>query len=146
MALVGTVSSNWAQHFVLIFKRKTNFIIIYSVTTLCFFSMLAIHNFIGVLLVIILSLCMYFLGYFMSYYLNLEAKSEIRATLLSFKGLSFNLAYAFAGIIYAQVAKASSDNFAETLPFFYKYLTILLICGIVLNYFHKTKNYNMVTP
>ena len=146
MALVGTVSSNWAHSFVLKFDRKTNFTILYVVTASCFLAMLSIHNYFGLALVVILSLCMYFLGYFMSYYLNREAKSDIRATLLSFKGLSFNLAYAFAGIIYAQVAKASSDNFSETLPFFYKYLTILLICGLILNYFHKARNYNKLTP
>lgn len=145
MAFVGTFSSNWAHKFVLKFNWRNNFTIIYAVSLLCFVSLLYIHSYLGILSVLILSLCMYFLGYFMSYYLNAEAKSEMRATLLSFKGLSFNLAYACAGIFYAQSAKASSDNFSMTLPFFYKYLLIMLACGIVLKYFHKTFNCNKLT-
>jgi len=40
-------------------------------------------------------------GYLISYYLNQIADSDKRATILSFKGLSFNLAYGGIGILYS---------------------------------------------
>jgi len=39
--------------------------------------------------------------FFSSRYLNQVAPSEQRATVLSFKGLSYNLAYGIAGLLYA---------------------------------------------
>jgi MFS family permease len=44
---------------------------------------------------------MYFNGFFLSFYLNRAAPSDQRATVLSFKGLSFNLAYGMVGIMYS---------------------------------------------
>ena len=44
---------------------------------------------------------MYFNGFFASYYLNRETRSDRRATVLSFKGLAFNLAYGAVGILYS---------------------------------------------
>jgi hypothetical protein len=55
----------------------------------------------GLLPALILSSAMYFNGFFMSHYLNQMTSSHRRATVLSFKGLSFNLAYGLAGILYS---------------------------------------------
>ena len=44
---------------------------------------------------------MYFLGFFLSHYLNRATNSEQRATVLSFKGLCFNLGYGLIGILYS---------------------------------------------
>ena len=46
---------------------------------------------------------MYFNNFFMSHYLNRLSNSEQRATILSFKGLSFNLAYGLIGILYSML-------------------------------------------
>jgi hypothetical protein len=40
-------------------------------------------------------------GFFVSHYLNRVTDSHQRATVLSFKGLSFNLAYGAIGLLYA---------------------------------------------
>lgn len=56
---------------------------------------------IGVLPIFILSAVMYMLSFFMSYYLNRITSSDQRATVLSFKGLSFNLGYGLMGILYS---------------------------------------------
>ena len=55
----------------------------------------------GVLPIFILSSVMYMLSFFMSYYLNRITSSDQRATVLSFKGLSFNLGYGLMGILYS---------------------------------------------
>ncbi|HCY84410.1 MAG TPA: MFS transporter [Desulfobacteraceae bacterium] len=49
---------------------------------------------------------MYFNGFFVSFYINRETPSEQRATVLSFKGLSYNMSYGLLGIGYALVLKA----------------------------------------
>lgn len=44
---------------------------------------------------------MYFIGFFLSHYLNRATNSDQRATVLSFKGLCFNLGYGLIGIFYS---------------------------------------------
>jgi hypothetical protein len=40
-------------------------------------------------------------GFYVSYFVNQQASSSRRATVLSFKGLAYNLSYGFIGIVYA---------------------------------------------
>lgn len=56
-------------------------------------------------------------GFFVSHYLNQITDSKHRATVLSFKGLSFNLAYGFIGYIYASsIAKLRNSESIANLP------------------------------
>ncbi|MCJ7830187.1 MAG: MFS transporter, partial [Desulfobacterales bacterium] len=57
--------------------------------------------FIGLIPVVLLSSVMFLLQFFVSHYLNRLTSSRLRATVLSFKGLSFNLAYGLAGVMYS---------------------------------------------
>jgi hypothetical protein len=56
---------------------------------------------IGLLPVILLVGVIYLQNFFQSQYLNRIASSHQRATVLSFKGLSFNLAYGLIGVLYS---------------------------------------------
>jgi len=56
---------------------------------------------IGLLPVALLSVVMYLGRFFQSHYLNRITASHQRATVLSFKGLSFNLAYGLIGVLYS---------------------------------------------
>jgi hypothetical protein len=56
---------------------------------------------IGLLPVALLSSVMYMGRFFQSHYLNRITASHQRATVLSFKGLSFNLAYGLIGVLYS---------------------------------------------
>ena len=58
---------------------------------------------IGLVPVAVLTAAMYFNGFFVSHYLNRATDSEKRATVLSFKGLSYNLAYGMAGLLYSML-------------------------------------------
>jgi hypothetical protein len=40
-------------------------------------------------------------GFYVSYFVNQQASSSRRATVLSFKGLAYNLSYGFIGLVYA---------------------------------------------
>ena len=57
----------------------------------------------GLIPIALLSSVMYFDGFFVSHYLNRITDSSQRATVLSFKGLSFNLAYGFICLFYAML-------------------------------------------
>lgn len=57
----------------------------------------------GLIPIALLSSIMYFDGFFVSHYLNRITDSSQRATVLSFKGLTFNLAYGFICLLYAML-------------------------------------------
>ncbi len=56
---------------------------------------------IGLLPVALLSVVMYMGRFFFFFYLNRITASHQRATILSFEGLSFNLAYGLIGVLYS---------------------------------------------
>jgi MFS family permease len=64
----------------------------------------------GVLFIVPLAGAMMALGYIVSYYLNAVVGSSHRATVLSFKGVAFNLGYGFISLIFALVLKAVRDG------------------------------------
>lgn len=53
---------------------------------------------------------MNFNGFFVSFYINRETDSRQRATVLSFKGLSYNLSYGLLGVAYALVLKLAKTG------------------------------------
>ncbi|MBW1915632.1 MAG: MFS transporter [Deltaproteobacteria bacterium] len=59
---------------------------------------------------------MYLNQFFQSHYLNRVTSSEQRATVLSFKGLSFNLAYGVIGLLYSFLMAVLRDQAAVTNP------------------------------
>lgn len=58
----------------------------------------------------------YLLRFFISHYLNRITDSSQRATVLSFKGLSFNLAYGFFGVLFAFLLRFLRSQIVETQP------------------------------
>ncbi len=71
---------------------------------------------IGLLPVVLLRVVMYMGPFFQSHYLNRITPSHQRATVLSFKGLSFNLAYGIIGILYALLLAALRPGVAASYP------------------------------
>lgn len=53
---------------------------------------------------------LYMVGFFASYYINQQTSSERRATVLSFKGLAYNLAYGVIGLVYAGVLELQKQG------------------------------------
>jgi hypothetical protein len=56
---------------------------------------------VGLFPIVLLFSVMFLLNFFLSHYLNRITESEQRATVLSFKGLSLNLAYGIIGLLYS---------------------------------------------
>lgn len=92
----------------------------------------------GAWVVVPLGLSMSALQFFTSNYLNLWTESQVRATVLSFRGVAFNLGYATTGILFAGLTARlrathpeAGENaiFGAALPWL---PTVFLSCGIVL--------------
>jgi MFS family permease len=64
----------------------------------------------GVVFIVPLAGAMMALGYCVSYYLNALVDSSHRATVLSFKGVAFNLGYGFISLVFALVLRAVRDG------------------------------------
>lgn len=82
-----------------------------GMTGMCFF-----WPFWGVLPALLLFGNMFFIGFFVSHYLNRATASEQRATVLSFKGLFFNLGYGLIGILYSVLLAFLRDRTGQLLP------------------------------
>ncbi len=87
----------------------------------------------GVIFIIPLGAAMMALGFMVSYYLNALVDSHHRATVLSFKGLAFNLAYGFVSLLFALVLRAFHDGgqpqaaFANGLKFLPAWMVLTLV-------------------
>ena len=88
----------------------------------------------GVIFTVPLGMAMSAAAYLVSYYLNAATDSRRRATVLSFKGLAFNLGYglvslAFAGALRSLRAGGPEQTFGRTLPWLpvWLLLTLLLV-------------------
>ena len=94
VSLLGLVTASWMEKSAKVMNARQNFIWLGLVV---FGGLLAAAHpqpgWTGVVLVVPLFLSMRFLQFFLSHYLNEIVDSERRATALSFRGLTINLAY-----------------------------------------------------
>ncbi|WP_372683517.1 MFS transporter [Desulfosarcina sp.] len=73
----------------------------------------------GLLPALVAFSALYMVGFYVSYFVNQQASSARRATVLSFKGLAYNLSYGFIGIVYAgllEIKKSGIDAVAVNTP------------------------------
>ena len=76
-----------------------------GLTTMSFF-----WSYTGLIPALITFSAMYFIGFFVSFYMNQVTSSDQRATVLSFKGLAYNISYGILGILYALVLKIKKQG------------------------------------
>lgn len=98
----------------------------------------------GILPAMILFSGIYLVGFFTSLYLNRETESHRRATVLSFKGLAFNLGYGALGLLYsgllahlqrgqaATLVDQKNQIFADSLLWFPAGFTLGLIAVLII--------------
>jgi MFS family permease len=72
--------------------------------------------FFGVLPAMMLSAAMMMINFFVSHYLNQITPSHQRATVLSFKGLTYNLAYGSIGLLYSLLLATLRSNAVSRQP------------------------------
>ncbi|MEZ8745178.1 MFS transporter [Vibrio sp. 10N.239.312.C11] len=104
----------------------------------------------GVIPALVLIFIIMTMNIFISYHLNKKTESHTRATVLSFKGLMFNLGYGLIGILYAYYYKLVSQGYTEqeieqnlaflaSLSSFFYYFTLLFVLISALLYFKNKK-------
>ncbi|NNG00704.1 MAG: MFS transporter [Desulfobacteraceae bacterium] len=101
MALLGLVVPRLAYRMSERFSPGFNFIVVAILSLAGLWGMSVFMPIWGLLPALVLFSTMYLTGFFISDYLNKMTSSDQRATVLSFKGLSFNLFYGIVGILYS---------------------------------------------
>ena len=101
LAMVGLIIPWVAYKMVNRYSPAYNLGIMAVVTIVGLIGITYVWPLIGLLPIALLSVVMYMGRFFQSHYLNRITASHQRATVLSFKGLSFNLAYGLIGILYS---------------------------------------------
>ena len=121
-ALIGFFTPRLSKWLVQHGSKRTNFAIVAALTMAGLIGISFAWPRWGVLLVAPFGIAMSMMGFFVSHYLN-EAVTDSaqRATILSFRGLAFNLAYGAVGLMFAGLSRSLSGAgtqeqiFAQTL-------------------------------
>lgn len=114
LAILGLVMPRVARGLVQKHSPVFNLGVMSGLTLIGLVGMTLFWPIIGLLPLIILVAVMYLENFFQSHYLNRITDSHQRATVLSFKGLSFNLAYGLVGVLYSLLlAYLSSEVTAD---------------------------------
>jgi MFS family permease len=101
VAALGLVLPKLARHLVKTRSAQFNLMILTGITLVSLLWMCFFSTWLGAIPALILFGSMNLVAFFVSHYLNQLAKSETRATVLSFKGLAYNLSYGLLGMSYA---------------------------------------------
>ncbi|CAH1599169.1 putative transport protein [Vibrio owensii] len=126
------------------------FILVMGIATMATYYWISLGwSIYGVIPALILIFIIMTMNIFISYHLNKKTESHNRATVLSFKGLMFNLGYGLIGMLYAYYYKLLSQNYTEaqieqhidfiaSLSSFFYYFTFLFI-AISIYFYIKDK-------
>jgi hypothetical protein len=116
MAVLGLIIPHLARKMAHRYTPAYNLAMMTAICILGLIGMTFFFPIIGLLPVVLLRVVMYMGPFFQSYYLNRITPSHQRATVLSFKGLSFNLAYGIIGILYALLLAALRPGVVTSHP------------------------------
>lgn len=101
MSILGLIMPRLARDQVQKHSPAYNLAVMAVLTMIGMIGMTFFWPIIGLLPVILLRGVIYLQNFYLSHYLNRITDSHQRATVLSFKGLSFNLAYGVIGVLYS---------------------------------------------
>ncbi|QIA64966.1 MFS transporter [Vibrio astriarenae] len=120
------------------------FILVMGIATMATYYWISLGwSIYGVIPALILIFIIMTMNIFISYHLNKKTESHNRATVLSFKGLMFNVGYGTIGILYAYYYKVLSQGFSEAeieqhidfiaslSSFFYYFTFLFVVVGVI---------------
>jgi len=128
-----------------------SFILIMGLATMATYYWISLGwSIYGVIPALVLIFIIMTMNIFISYHLNKKTESHNRATVLSFKGLMFNLGYGLIGVLYAYYYKLLSQGYTEqqieehidfiaSLSSFFYYFSFLFISISVFFYIKDRK-------
>lgn len=100
-ALFGLFAPKIAEHMAIKNSPTINMYWVSAITLLALFGITGFFPYWGLLPMGLVFIAMIFVSFFTSHYLNRITASYQRATVLSFKGMAFNLAYGLIGFFFA---------------------------------------------
>jgi MFS family permease len=101
IALLGLITPKIAEYMVEKNSPTTNMIWVSAISLTGLIGLTGFFPYWGLLPMTLIFVAMTFVSFFSSHYLNRITASHQRATVLSFKGLAFNLAYGLIGFFFA---------------------------------------------
>jgi len=101
MAMLGLVTPKVAEYMVERFSPTQNMFWVAFISLAGLFGLTGFFPYLGVLPMAFIFIAMMLVTFFTSHYLNKVTDSYQRATVLSFKGLAFNLGYGLIGVFFA---------------------------------------------
>ncbi len=101
IALLGLVTPKVAEHMAENYSPKTNMLIVFMISGCGLIGLTGFYPYWGLIPVAFIFVALTLVSFLTSHYLNKITASHQRATVLSFKGLAFNLAYGFIGFAFA---------------------------------------------
>lgn len=116
IAILGLIVPKIAEKMASTFSATHNALIISCLTVLGFFGLTNFTPYFGVAPMALLFISIMLTSFFTSHYLNQITASHRRATVLSFKGLAFNLAYGGIGLLFAGLMQNLRQNTQLTTP------------------------------
>ena len=116
MAGIGIIIPTFARRMTAEHTPVFNLWVLMVMTLAGLIGMTAFVPWFGLAPMVCLMAAMYLLNFFLSHYLNRITDSHQRATVLSFKGLSVNLAYGLSGMLYALLLATLRPGLQHTHP------------------------------
>jgi len=116
MSMLGLLVPTLARRWVETRTPQFNYGVLAGLTFVGLWGLTWTVPWFGLAPVLLLFVSMYLLGFYMSYYLNRVTNPEQRATVLSFKGLSFNLAYGGVGLLYTGLLAGLRPGITDLYP------------------------------
>ena len=112
VALIGFVAAPLARRMVLGKSPAWNFLMLAGLVWAGLIGLFFPMPLLGAWVVLPFGLAMSLLQFFAAHYLNEWTDSEVRATVLSFRGVALNLGYALAGVAFAAI----TERYRTVLP------------------------------
>lgn len=148
MAALGLVLPRLSLYLVENKSPIFNLYLLGTLTWVGLFGVTIINKFSGLAFMMLVFSGMNLLQFFLSHYLNRITDSSMRATVLSFKGLSINIGYGITGLLFAALlaglrnynttdsaaldTKSLEDNiFIQALDWFHWYFIIIFIAVMI---------------
>ncbi len=101
IALLGLITPKIAEYMVEKNSPAINMLWVSGISLTGLFGLTGFYPYWGILPMTLIFVAMMFVSFFTSHYLNRITASHQRATVLSFKGMAFNLAYGLIGFFFA---------------------------------------------
>ncbi|MFT5701583.1 MAG: MFS family permease [Desulforhopalus sp.] len=116
VAIIGLITPKIAEHMADHYSPQKNMFIVFFISAIGLIGLTGFYPYWGLLPVAFIFIGLTFVSFFTSHYLNQITDSHQRATVLSFKGLAFNLAYGFIGFVFATLIAALKHENSSIYP------------------------------